>query len=263
MNILLFQPDEVHPDGCARLTDRRAAHICRVLKASPGKHLRAGVIDGPRGTAEVLHTEPSSVTLRFCARGILPDRPPIDLLLALPRPKVMKRLWSTLAELGVGRIILTNAEKVERFYFDSHVLDPAFYTPRLIEGLEQAGDTRLPNVHIVRQLKPFLEDELDLLYPGSVRRHIADPSGPILADHPIPSITLGGRILLAIGPEGGWSDYERDLFRERRFEIIGLGPRILRTETACVALLSRFALSLAHETQSVDSCAGDRSRHRP
>src|SRR5688500_19330680 len=97
-----------------------------------------------------------------CAFEAAPaPRPPVDLLLALPRPKVMRRLWAQLAALGVGRILLTNAARVERNYFDTHVLTSDCYRPLLVEGLQQARDTRLPVVSIHRQLKILVEDHLD------------------------------------------------------------------------------------------------------
>jgi RsmE family RNA methyltransferase len=153
----------------------------------------------------------------------------------------MKRLWAQLAALGVGRIILTNAEKVERFYFDSHVLEPDFYTAWLIEGLQQAGDTRLPEVRIVRELKPFLEDELDALFPSSGLRLLADPSAEKTIFQTLENTALA-RTLLAIGPEGGWTPYELEMFSSHEFQAFNAGPRILRTDTACVALLSALTL---------------------
>ena len=108
----------------------------------------------------------------------LPAPPAVDLLLALPRPKVLRRLWAQFAALGVGRIVLTNAARVERHYFDTHVLEESTYRPLLIEGLQQAGDTRLPRVSIHRQFRILIEDELDGLsndgarlvaHPGSHR----------------------------------------------------------------------------------------------
>src|SRR6202043_2921377 len=105
----------------------------------------------------------------------VPSRPRVDLLLALPRPKVMRRLWAQIAALGVGQIILTNAEKVERNYFDTHILSPETYRPLLIEGLQQSRDTRLPVVSIHRQFKVLVEDQLDALF-GSGLRIVADPS---------------------------------------------------------------------------------------
>ena len=104
--------------------------------------------------------------------GETPSRPPVDLLLALPRPKVLRRLWAQIAALGVGRIILTNAARVERNYFDTHVLSAACYQPLLIEGLQQARDTRLPAVTVHRQFKVLLEDELDSLSRTGCQVHL-------------------------------------------------------------------------------------------
>lgn len=251
MNRILFHSSEVAADGTVRLRDARARHLMDVLHAGIGQRVRAGLLDGPKGTARVLEADSLCVTLRFDPEGGVPLRPAIDLLLALPRPKVMKRLWAQLAALGVGRIVLTNAEKVERFYFDSHVLDPSFYTPLLIEGLQQAGDTRMPVVHVARRLKPWIEDELDGRVPDAGLRLLADPSGPPGAlPGLLNGLPTGGRVLVAVGPEGGWTPYELDLFRQHSFRMVGMGPRILRTDTACVALLSQVALySGANETQ--------------
>jgi RsmE family RNA methyltransferase len=148
----------------------------------------------------------------------------------------MRRLWAQIAALGVGRIILTNAGKVERNYFDTHILEPATYRPLLIEGLQQAKDTRLPVVSIHRQFKPLVEDQLDALF-GTGLRVAADPS----ATKPLGDAVRESReerILLAIGPEGGWNAFELGLLSAHGFQPIGMGPRTLRTDTACVALLA-------------------------
>jgi RsmE family RNA methyltransferase len=148
----------------------------------------------------------------------------------------MRRLWAQLAALGVGQIILTNAEKVERHYFDTHILDEETYRPLLIEGLQQARDTRLPAVSIHRQFRILVEDHLDGLFSQGVRL-VADPSGATsitsaLSDH------HNQRVLLAIGPEGGWNDFELSLLAAHGFQTVALGPRTLRVDTACTALLA-------------------------
>ena len=169
-----------------------------------------------------------------------PPRPAVDLLLALPRPKVMKRLWAQLAALGVGRVWLTNAERVERNYFDSHVLEEAGYAPLLREGLQQARATHLPEVAVHRRLKPLVEDEWSVAEPGRVRL-LADPAARTRL-HEACARSNARRVLLAVGPEGGWTPYERRLFARAGFVPVGLGPRRLRTDTACVALVA-----LAHD----------------
>jgi RsmE family RNA methyltransferase len=248
MNLILIYPHELGPAGRVCLTGERAKHIHSVLRASPGKTLRVGLINGPIGQGSVLEICDKEALLQCEFADQSPLRPRVDLLLALPRPKVMKRLWAQLAALGVGRIILTNAEKVERYYFDSHILEPDFYTARLIEGLQQAGDTQLPEVRMVRELKPFLEDELDTLFPSSGIRLLADPSAGKSIFQTLEHV-VSARTLLAVGPEGGWTPYELEMLTSHQFQVFNAGPRILRTDTACVALLSALTLlSGADET---------------
>ena len=236
MNLVLLRPGEAAADGRAELRDERARHIREVLRAAPGAELRAGVLDGPRGTAVVESVDGARVVLRCRFEEPPAPAPRVDLLLALPRPKVLKRLWAQVAALGVDRVLLTNAARVERMYFDTHVLAPAFYEPLLAEGLQQAGATRRPRVSVHRRLKVLLEDELGALCPDAVRV-VADPgSGLRVAD----ALAAAGprRVLAAVGPEGGWTDPEREMLAAHGFAAVGMGARVLRSDTACVALLA-------------------------
>jgi 16S rRNA (uracil1498-N3)-methyltransferase len=236
MNLILLARSEIDAAGAARLEGDRARHLLDVLRATPGQALRAGIIDGPLGSATVTATSECTVDLTCAFDDDVPERPAVDLLLAVPRPKVLRRLWAQLAAMGVGRIMLTNASRVERPYFDTHWLAAATYEPLLIEGLQQVRDTRVPLVSVHRQFRPFIEDELPLLSPDT---------HPIVA-HPgeARSITDAvrergpGRVLLAIGPEGGWNDFEMDRLVARGFVRASMGPRTLRTDTACVAALA-------------------------
>lgn len=237
MNLLLLHPHEVDGDGVVRLTGPRARHLIDVLRVTSGQVIRVGVLDGPLGTGDVSHVQADAVHLRCHLGRETPPRPGVDLLLALPRPKVLRRLWAQLAAIGVGRIMLVNAERVERDYFGTHLLSPDVYVPLLIEGLQQARDTRLPIVSLHRRLKPFVEDELDahvthghrlLAHPG-----VATPLAAVLRPDPAPE-----QVLIAVGPEGGWNEFERGLLIRHRFQPVDLGARTLRTDTACVALLS-------------------------
>jgi 16S rRNA (uracil1498-N3)-methyltransferase len=197
--------------------------------------VRVGIVDGPRGTATVTAITDGTVHLRCSFDSEPATTPRVDLLLALPRPKVMRRLWAQIAALGVGRIILTNAGRVERNYFDTHVLAPACYRPLLVEGLQQARDTRLPRVSIHRQFRVLIEDELDAMFPRGLRL-VADPGATSPANSRAPD--PGERVLLAVGPEGGWNKFETELLGAHGFQPVGMGPRTLRTDTACVALLA-------------------------
>jgi RsmE family RNA methyltransferase len=243
VNLILLEPHELTNSGIVELRDRRAEHIRNVLHAGPGTSIRAGVINGPRGRATIVELSADRVVLRCAFDESAPPAPKVDLLLALPRPKVMRRLWAQLAAMGVGRIILTNASKVERVYFDAHVLQPETYRPLMIDGLQQSQDTQIPEVTIRKQFKILVEDELDILFPYGGRL-LADPAAQnrirdlIFADP-------GMRVLVAVGPEGGWTDYERDLLQRHGFRPVSMGQRTLRADTACIAVLALVHEALA------------------
>jgi 16S rRNA (uracil1498-N3)-methyltransferase len=236
MNIVLFEPTEVGDDGRVEATGARAKHLLNVLKAPPGHQVRVGVIDGPMGVGTVAAVSAESVTLDCVFEAAVPARPRVDVLLALPRPKVMRRLWAQLSAIGVGQVILTNAEKVERDYFDSHVMHEEGFRPWLIEGLQQARDTRMPRVSIHKRFTVLIEDDLDRLFPNG-HRLVAHP-GSGLGFRSVLSPDGVDRVLVAIGPEGGWNDFELALLERHGFVRAGLGPRTLATTTACIAVLS-------------------------
>lgn len=243
VNLILLEQYELTKSGIVEVSDRRAEHICNVLRAGPGTSVRVGVVNGPQGQGTVVDPSTDRVILRCAFDAFAPAAPKIDLLLALPRPKVMRRLWAQLAAMGVGRIILTNACKVERAYFDTHVLQPETYRPLLIEGLQQAQDTHLPEVSIHKQFKILVEDELNNLFPYGGRLladHFAnDRIRNLIFDDP------GLRVLVAVGPEGGWTEYELDLLKRHGFQGVSMGSRTLRADTACIAILALVNEALA------------------
>jgi len=236
VNLVILGERDLVGSNQVTLSDARAGHLLNVMKVAPGQAVRVGLLDGPFGVGTVEEAAEGRVTMRCVFENDLPSRPRVDILLAVPRPKVMRRLWAQLAALGVGQIILTNAGRVERQYFDTHVLTEACYRPLLIEGLQQARDTRLPAVSIHRQFKVLVEDHLHSLFNGGVRL-VADPGsttsvGSAAASHPT------ARVLIAIGPEGGWNAFELTLLQAHGFQPVGLGARTLRVDTACTAFLA-------------------------
>lgn len=169
-----------------------------------------------------------------------PPKPlPLQLIMALPRPKMLKRTLETVATLGVKQLWLINSYRVEKSYWSTPILRPQQMLEHLLLGLEQAGDTRLPRVHLRKRFKPFVEDELPALVRNT-RALVAHPYQAL----PCPA-SAAEPTSLAIGPEGGFIPYEVDKLREAGMEAIHLGPRILRVETAVPVLLSRlFPLQL-------------------
>ncbi|QDE67232.1 16S rRNA (uracil(1498)-N(3))-methyltransferase [Myxococcus xanthus] len=240
MNLLLLLDEDFLPDGTARLTGRRAQHAREVLRAEPGESLRVGHLGGLTGTGEVLENSAGVLHLRVALTEPPPPRAGVDLLLAIPRPKALKKVLPAVASLGVDRIVLVNAARVEKSYFDSKVLDPAFVHELLIQGLEQARDTRIPEVLVRERFRPFVEDELDSFFGPRTLRLLPHPP----ARQPLRALGVGlaQRVVLAIGPDGGWVPFEADLLEAHGFHPFSLGPRILRVETAVPVLLGQVAL---------------------
>jgi 16S rRNA (uracil1498-N3)-methyltransferase len=227
MNLVLIEEQELASDGTARLSGRRAAHVLEVLGATDGDRILAGVIGGRMGDAEVLVTRPDEVVLAPRFDRNPPPALPISLLVALPRPKILRRVLQAAASMGVKRIVLLGSWRVEKSYWSSPLLLADAVREQLLLGLEQGRDTILPDVAMRRFFKPFVEDELDATFAGAQR----------LLAHPCDSRLEGirpdaSRVVIAIGPEGGWTPYEARELENRRFVPFSLGPRILRVDTA-------------------------------
>jgi RsmE family RNA methyltransferase len=239
MNVILLEPVERD----AVLEGPRAKHVIDVLALGVGQRFRVGILDGPLGTAEILEVLPGPALRLACTwEDAPPPEPRIDLLLALPRPKVLARLLSPIAQLGVRRLMLTGAWKVERFYFDAHVLMPEEHRPKLVEGLAQAKDTRLPVVTVHRSIAHLLDEELDAMV-GPAGRVLVDPSAGVPLERAIGRSV--DRLVLAVGPEGGWTGRELRHLESRGFSAGSLGDRVLRSDVATVTALARAHATLA------------------
>jgi RsmE family RNA methyltransferase len=239
MNLILLEPADFLDETTVILRDRRARHLIEVLHSEPGDRVRVGRLNGLLGHGRVMERVEGAVTLTIDLNQEIP-RPRVSVILAMVRPQVMKRTLEHLTTLGVRRILLIGANRVERGYFGQRLFDGDGYQEHLKLGLEQARDTWLPEVSIHRAFKPFVEDVLPpLLTPGSVKL-VAHPTGPERAMGPLPP---EGEVFLAIGPEAGWIDYEVSRFSDLGFEPLCFGRRILRVETAIPYLFGMLALS--------------------
>ncbi|WP_165856164.1 16S rRNA (uracil(1498)-N(3))-methyltransferase [Marinobacter sp. JSM 1782161] len=234
MNLgLLFDDDFVAEDRVV-LRDRRRNHLAGVLNAEVGDRIPLGRVDGLMGHGELIHLDDREAHLTVHLDTPPPEPLPLSLVLAMPRPKMLRRVLQTCASLGVKDIWLINAYKVEKSFWQTPWLQAEHLRENLTLGLEQARDTRLPEVHIRQRFKPFVEDEL----PGLMARRpglIAHPG----TDTPCPT-HLSEPATLCIGPEGGFIPYEVDKIIEAGAEAVHLGSRILRVETAVPVLVSRL-----------------------
>lgn len=249
MNRILLESTEVN-DGRATFDGARAEHVLNVLHGEVGQILKTGVVDGPVGTSVIEKIEPlppnpetglaqGRVTVR-CEHGSEAVPPWVDLVLAPPRPRAMKRLLPQLVQMGVGRIVLVGAEKVEKAFWGAQLLKEQVYRPLLLDGLMQAGTTALPVIQIEKSFRRYLEGgRFEEDFAGQPRRVLAHPYVRE-GTRPIVPFDTGARTVVAIGPEGGWTDEEVEKLEGHGFRRLSLGPRILRTDTAAIALLARL-----------------------
>lgn len=242
MNRILFENGEI-ADGIATFGGERAAHVLGVLHGEVGQALKTGEVNGRIGTAEIVGIERVDGGEALVRAKVCHDqeslRPWVDLILAPPRPRVMKRLLPQLAAMGVGRIVLVGAKKVEKDFWGATLLKEENYRPLLIDGLMQAGTSILPELVCRRAFRRFVADELDAMFP-TPRRIVAHPYGDVAA---APAASSDAPLLLAVGPEGGWTDEEVALLESKGFARYSLGPRILRTDTATIALLAQLSMA--------------------
>ncbi|MCW8906679.1 MAG: 16S rRNA (uracil(1498)-N(3))-methyltransferase [Sedimenticola sp.] len=227
MNLLLLSHEDLVEADLAVVRDHRLYHIITTQRAAVGDRLRAGLLDGRQGSAEILALDQQQATLRLQLEEAPPPPLPLTLVLALPRPKMLRRCLSMVAELGIKQIYLINSYRVEKSYWQSPLLEEEAIHRALLAGLQQAKDTCLPKVGIRRRFKPFVEDEL----PGLAEGSTALVAHPYQESDQRVSLPLTDPALVCIGPEGGFIPYEVDRLRAAGCRPLGLGPRTYRVET--------------------------------
>lgn len=234
MNLLLFSPEEVSPEGTLKVRDRRADHLSKVIKPKNGDSIRIGEINGRIGVGRIINATQEEYEFEIDLNTDAPAPLDLTLILALPRPKMLRRTLQSVVSLGVKRIYLINAYKVEKSFWQSPWLSPDSLLENAILGLEQSGDTQLPQIHQRKLFKPFVEDEL----PGIIAKSHAWVAHPRTSEL-FPERTTEP-LSLAVGPEGGFTTYEVGKLEEIGFNSFTFGKRILRVETFVPAIIGRL-----------------------
>jgi len=234
VNLLLLEDADFIAADRVVLRDRRLKHMQEVHRSEVGDSLRVGRVGGLLGSAELLRLEPREAELSVAFDREPPAKLPLTLILALPRPKMLRRVFQTIATMGVPKVILVNSYRVEKSFWQTPFLEPAAIREQLILGLEQARDSVLPEILIEKRFKPFVEDRLPAIVDGTLGL-VGHPG-----EFPVCPRAVEQPVTLAIGPEGGWIPYEVELLRASGLNPVQLGERILRVETAVTALLARL-----------------------
>ncbi|MGL5144269.1 MAG: 16S rRNA (uracil(1498)-N(3))-methyltransferase [Acinetobacter junii] len=234
MNIVLLDANQDCSRDIWSIEDQRQIkHLNQHLQLKAGDTLKVGVRDGQRYLTEVQSITAQQIMLRPIQTESVPNKLPVHLILALPRPKVLRRMIMDAVTLGVERISLIHSYRVDKSYWQSPFLQQLDDYVTL--GLEQAGDTIVPEIQLYKRFKPFVEDVLPTLISEQRPAYVAHP----YAEQSMPHAIAHGCNLI-VGPEGGFIPYEIELLKKNGCQAMSLGNRILRTETAVSNILGRL-----------------------
>lgn len=231
VNVILFA-DSQRVGDCFLLSPAQSQHIHTVLKTQIGERLRIGAINGLLGKGILLNNDRVQIEELSTPP---PKKISLDIILALPRPKNLRRCLRTLSNYGVQNIHIVHSYRVEKAYWQSPLLEVSVIQQALIDGLEIAGDSILPSLQFHRYFKPFVEDV------AAEFQHECKLVTAKDGTNDQEKLRTSGSTIVAIGPEGGFLPYETELFQATGFESINLGTRILSVENALSAVCA-FAL---------------------
>jgi 16S rRNA (uracil1498-N3)-methyltransferase len=234
MNCILLTPEDFASPDTVCLHGRRLEHVRGVHRASVGDTLRVGVLGGRIGTGIVTALDEQQLVMEVSLTDEPPPATPCALVVALPRPKSMRKVLHVAATMGIKEMHFINSHRVDKSYWKSPRMEPEAVSDVLTLGLEQCVDTIMPRVSFHKRIRWFVEDDL----PAIARDRCC-----LIAHPPATQVcprALAGESVLAIGPEGGFVDYEVDYFVKAGFAPVSMGRRILRVEEAVAALLGRL-----------------------
>ncbi|MCL2230267.1 MAG: RsmE family RNA methyltransferase [Treponema sp.] len=250
MNIILLEEHELGRNLSRR--DERTIHLLKVLHKKCGDEFEAGILGGIRATGRIEKINRDG-SIFITIHGSLPPVPRLGLRMAVSfvRPIQLKRLFRDLSNIGVSAIDLIGTDMGEKSYRDTKLLSDGGSRSALIEGAVQARDTQIPELNLYDSIDnwlskcPWEKENDNKIFSRSPLLLVMDN---IRAEGSFFSLSPSNRPgVIAIGPERGWSDRERDLFEKSGFLRLSMGERALRTETACVA-----AAALAMEKTEIN-----------
>lgn len=236
MNIVLLDQRQTQTEIWKITSNRQLEHLHTHVNVQVGDDLKVGILHGQRYLTKIIEISDAFIAVQPLHEEVRPKKLPVTLVLAMPRPKVLRRLIMDSVTLGVEKIILLNSYRVDKSYWQTPFLQQLDQYVTL--GLEQAGDTIPPQIELYKRFKPFVEDVLPQLI---------EENRPAFVAHPYVTANMPNAIdhacTIVVGPEGGFIPYEIDLFIKNGCQALNLGNRIIRTETVIPYILGRLFIS--------------------
>ena len=241
MNICLFKQEELNRP--LSIKDERGEHIIKILHKKEGDTFSAGVINGMAGTATIKKIENGEITFDFKPDSEGKNLYPLKMIIGFPRPIQLKRLLRDIAALGVQEVHLTGTELGEKSYMQSNLVEHGTAYQMLLDGTVQAASTHVPDLFLHKTLKDCLESvipEKEQCNNAKILKLCMDninPKGSLFSvlqeQYEKPAL-----IVAAIGSERGWTQKEREMLESACYLRVGMGPRVMRTETAATVSAS-------------------------
>ena len=257
MNFLLLEQEESYERRVV-LMGTRAEALSQRHDLKVGRTIKVVVRGGQRGQALVQQLDSELLVLELNLLDSGPAILPIHLIVAVPRPQMVRRIVEFCAMAGVQSVDFIRSTGVIKSYLQSPALGPSEIEVCICKGLEQSGGTIPPEVRVHQSFRPFIEDYL----PQALKSAATDPLLVVADGRGLKSLSNleyfqhERPIWTAVGPESGWNEFELSCFSKLGFQLVQLGERVLRVDWAATWLVSQLELLRRMHRKDVDGVGG-------
>jgi len=228
----VYVEDDLVPGGVLELPPDATSHLVQVLRARSGDELILFNGDGREFSGAIQTARGARVSVAVGdARTVDRESPfAITLVQCVPRGDRMDFIVQKATELGVARIVpVLSQRSVVRLDKAQGQSKAVHWRAVAVSACEQCGRNRIPAVEPPQPLLNYLGESA----AGGGPKLVFEPDFAASAAPAAP--VRGGAVEIAIGPEGGFAADELEAFRVAGYSRVGLGPRVLRAETAAIA----------------------------
>ena len=243
MNCVLLFPEEVTGKNSALVAGKRAKALIANHKITSAFETKISILNKGIGQGSIQLTAENELEISFDLDLKPPCREKITVISAVQRPQTIKKILQLCSSHGIEKIIFTITENTEKSYLQSNILRPENYIEEMYLGIEQSVDCFLPEIEIFSKYYSLI----NYIKQPDFTNHLKIFSDvPRIMDkkcigQKIKLNSVDEDVIIAIGPESGWSDKEREDFSRSGFISYSLGKRIYRSEAALAMLFGQIS----------------------